>query len=569
MGVVIPAEFPADHSSAEHRIFRALRDHTPEDWFALHSVGLARHERKPWAEADFVVVTDRVVLCLEVKGGTITSRGGKWFTNDHRLSHSPFEQAGGAAGALKGYLREGFGSAAPVVGWGVLFPNSRFEVRAPYNDPELLYDEGDLSTPIHVFLDRLADYWIRRNDDPEKPTRLDGPKIRELVDDLAPEFSLQPTLSARIHGLAEDFVRLTDDQIGVLEGFSEQDRLLVQGGAGSGKTLLAMAEADRLATDRRVLLGCASSPLSARLKTAMTSVERVDVKSLLTLATSLVAKAGLTERLPDERAADVLAVHLPELALEAFASTDERPYDAIVIDEAQDLIQGKWLSLLDALVDGGLEGGCWRFFHDPNQDLLLGTEVASLDRLERTAQSRYRLTRNCRNTRQIATATAIYSGLGAIDRCSLDGPDVEEHFYRDKGEERQRACSTLRDWIEAGVQPSEIAILSSRPFTKTGLAGAIEDEVGAPIADAIGESRPPGSIAFSTIDDFKGLESDAVLILDIDGLEPGASRLHLYVAMTRAKSLLCLMLDNATEQLYKELVEDFAGRVRSGALMQR
>ena len=53
-----------------------------------------------------MVVTDAGVLCLEVKGGTISHRDGDWFQNNSRLKESPFAQAGGGASALYAYLAE-------------------------------------------------------------------------------------------------------------------------------------------------------------------------------------------------------------------------------------------------------------------------------------------------------------------------------------------------------------------------------------------------------------------------------------------------------------------------------
>src|SRR3954453_15464790 len=105
MATVLPSSFPGDHSAAEHLIYRKLRDETPADWTALHSVGLANHDRKLWAGADFAAITDRAVLCLEVKGGHLHVEGGTWFAGERKLTHTPFEQAGGAASALRRYLR--------------------------------------------------------------------------------------------------------------------------------------------------------------------------------------------------------------------------------------------------------------------------------------------------------------------------------------------------------------------------------------------------------------------------------------------------------------------------------
>src|SRR3954451_10464228 len=97
-------------SLAEALGYRRLRDQTPDDWFAVHSVGLTSHRAKPWAEIDFVVVGPFGVLCLEVKGGRITVQDGRWATNDSPLRESPFSQAGGGAAALHRELKDLFPS---------------------------------------------------------------------------------------------------------------------------------------------------------------------------------------------------------------------------------------------------------------------------------------------------------------------------------------------------------------------------------------------------------------------------------------------------------------------------
>src|SRR3712207_1206794 len=104
-----------NHSHAEGLVYRKLRDETPDDWVAVHSVGLTSHERKPWAEIDFVVVGPFGVLCLEVKGGRITVADGRWTTNGSPLRESPFSQVGGAAAALHSDLRPLFPSLARAV----------------------------------------------------------------------------------------------------------------------------------------------------------------------------------------------------------------------------------------------------------------------------------------------------------------------------------------------------------------------------------------------------------------------------------------------------------------------
>src|SRR4051794_13597759 len=100
---MIPSLPDSDNpSAAELRIYEKIRTETGREWFALHSLGLANHHRKPWAEIDFVLIGPHGVFCLEVKGGRLARHDGLWhFTDRNESTNSkregPFEQVGGAA----------------------------------------------------------------------------------------------------------------------------------------------------------------------------------------------------------------------------------------------------------------------------------------------------------------------------------------------------------------------------------------------------------------------------------------------------------------------------------------
>src|SRR5262249_53122156 len=150
-------------SEAECLVFRRLKEDLPDsDWIVLHSLGLTIHDRKPWAEIDFVLIGPPGVYCLEIKGGTIsrtnricttTTRTGK----TSELKESPFSQVGSASTALHKYLA----TVAPaakhgVTGYGVVFPDVVFSLTGPDIEKEVLCDAGDLSAPISIFVDRLT-----------------------------------------------------------------------------------------------------------------------------------------------------------------------------------------------------------------------------------------------------------------------------------------------------------------------------------------------------------------------------------------------------------------------------
>src|SRR2546421_3002294 len=103
MAVMYPPELAEEDvaSKAEPKVFRALRDGLLDQWEVFHSAGLLNRdpvEGLKHGEIDFVLChPDKGVLCLEVKGGGIRCRNGKWFrTRKGRPDEhfkDPFEQA--------------------------------------------------------------------------------------------------------------------------------------------------------------------------------------------------------------------------------------------------------------------------------------------------------------------------------------------------------------------------------------------------------------------------------------------------------------------------------------------
>ena len=129
----------AEHtaSSAERRLFPRIRDELSDDWCVLHSLGMTRHARKPWAEIDFVLIGPPGIYCLEVKGGRIARTDGVWTTTDRygktsQLKESPFAQVGSAAAALRNFLVDAIPQLhSAVVGYAVAMPDIVFNIVGP------------------------------------------------------------------------------------------------------------------------------------------------------------------------------------------------------------------------------------------------------------------------------------------------------------------------------------------------------------------------------------------------------------------------------------------------------
>ena len=109
MAVLIP-DVPKDCPNSERHVYERLGRDLPDTWIVLHSLGLAGHESKIWGEADIVILSERGVFALEVKGGTVDCVDGIWrFSGDFATftkRESPWAQAMGALAAIRRRLQE-------------------------------------------------------------------------------------------------------------------------------------------------------------------------------------------------------------------------------------------------------------------------------------------------------------------------------------------------------------------------------------------------------------------------------------------------------------------------------
>ena len=362
--------------------------------------------------------------------------------------------------------------------------------------------------------------------------------------------------------LAEDerqIIRLSQQQFDILDHLRAQRRALILGVAGSGKTLLAAEQTRRMAeAGHRVLLTCFNRPLAEYLRASIGLMDNVDVFTFHGLAEELATRAGLaiSKRHAD---ADYFDVELPQALSDAAAAMPEHRYDAIVVDEAQDIDSVWWLPLLDLLADP--ERGVLFVFGDVNQDLY----HADPDEIGVVMPERppvYLLDENRRTTRAIhdwaqrwASSRPIQTDAGAVRvQARAAGPEgrpVQVLTYPEADADacRRAVASVLKELVgPAGdVKPRDIVVLTPRSPRSSWLGGG---KVGS--YTLVSEAGPEGAplpaptsaweVRLSTIHRFKGLESPVVILAEIDGRVP-ADQLAglLYVGATRARTHLVVI----------------------------
>jgi superfamily I DNA/RNA helicase len=220
---------------------------------------------------------------------------------------------------------------------------------------------------------------------------------------------------------------------------------------------------------------------------------------------------------------------VPLVMAEALEAGKLPRFDAVVVDEAQDFAPYWWDVVEDCLKDRAT--GSLLVFLDPSQDLYGRPLVLP------TLDAQFTLRRNYRNTQEIFE---LLQRLGAKD---LEPHPEGLHGDRPSVHQQEGPAKTLKQVGELlrrlvgtqGVKPEQIAILTPHSLARSTLAGQTELQ-GIPLAfDPLDRK---GAVLHSTIAAFKGLESEVLILLDLDAEDDRCCPNALYVACSRATQSL-------------------------------
>jgi hypothetical protein len=518
--------------SSEKKIFRLFQEsQNLSEWVGLHSLRLDWHLTQIEGEIDFLIIGKSGVFVVEVKGGRLEFDGNIWTSMDrngtvHTLKRAPMRQAADSMWSLRTMLAgPKFPEANKVAkktrwGWFVVFPDCTVTVGSPEWHPKKVLNSPEVAnlSSFTAAFQGVIDHHISQDPHHEE---LSFDEVNHLAQMCRPIFDTVPSLKEELLRLDEVAMALTSDQYRVLDSALENPRLICIGGAGTGKTLVALEVARRRRDEgQSVILTCGSRPL-----------------------------LDLLARQP--RVDGVRFVQWSQLSQAA-------PCDFLVVDEAQDFIGSKFEDSVSKVLPGGLVSGEWFISLDPNRQAgLIQPFDNDFFEILKSYAAVLRLKTNVRNTMTVIAQTqwATKADLGADGTGT--GPQVVWAESNDRSAEGDLIAIEIRRLLDhESTHPSEIAVLYLNPNEQPEFSEKARQSIAVPLLDVNSAPHLSG-ITFASAAEFKGLERQAILICGARNLDKLPNPInHLYTAMSRARGFLWIATTNELGSIVENASEE-------------
>lgn len=520
MAIMIPAK-PKDFNSGslEDVMFEAL-ELIPDDYYVFHSFRIVTETEGVLreSETDFVIYNRKKgIICLEAKAGQVTYKDGYWLYGNGIIMHNggPFNQASSNKWKLKSYIEES--RQKDILHkckllHAVWFPSISDEklrtICLPSDvDIKIIMTKSALANP-QKYIDEIFELKLPNN----IITNLSDKESKQLIQNiLCPSFSVFPTASLDVDIKKIVFHRLLKEQTGILKYLSEQRSAVINGAAGTGKTMIAIEKAKMHANKgEKVLFLCYNNLLKNYLAN---NYEHENI-SFYTID-GLACKLCKTDKTDYSKLKSVL---------EDIYLSNTFEYQHIIIDEGQDfgkelIEESEIIQLLKDIVIDNDSNNTFYIFYDKLQ-LIQGK---SIPKYISEADCKLTLYKNCRNTENIAITSMrpLTERKPKLFEGCVKGKPAVMHFCNKESlviNELDKIIAQLKD---KGL--NDIIILTCKSEEKS-------------LISAYCENGYYKNIRFTTCRKFKGLESDAVILIDISkDLFSDENVLLFYVGTSRAR----------------------------------
>lgn len=537
----IPKEF--DTRSHEGIMFDELNQ-LPEEYYVFHSFEIVtiKNNQILESETDFVIFhPQKGLICLEAKAGQVKYDNGYWqYGSGKVMKHNgPYIQAKRNKWNLRDYMIE----------HGLEYEcNNCKKLHAVWfpDVPEInfkganLPGEGDiritLTSDSFGHIQECIDNIFSFEGQDRCITNLSEKSVQKMLERvLAPSFNL-----ISLHQIEQErnknvFKRMLREQVALLNYLEEQNNAIINGLAGTGKTIMAVEKARRHSENgEKVLFLCYNTFLNEHLRDTYTYPH-----------VSYYTVAGLSQKMCEKVDYKALQEKLMQMFLEGTF-----PYQHVIIDEGQDfgkeeIDEVEIIELLrENAIDNEERNGTFYLFYDKNQMV----QSKKVPKYIEDADCKLTLYRNCRNTENIALTSLRLLGSDKVPKLYPDaviGDLPEIGFCVTKEDVVELLNAEIDKYIDEGY--NNITILTCKTEERSIIADYCKDSK---------YNYKRGYVKFTTCRKFKGLESDVIIVIDIDkdAFADEGEQL-MYVGTSRARfKLSCIV--NMTEAECLALMED-------------
>ena len=560
MAKMIPSTMESDNNSwGEKKVFEALKTKLSAKYTVFHSVRWNDRTEKDtvvWGECDFTVFhPQKGILVIEVKSGGIECVNDRWTyirtDNGERYDmKNPMKQADRSKYRFKDLRDEVLGIDQEnqdycLVETAVWFPSvsRRDEIgEMPMEfKPELVLLEDALEKP-EEYIDKIYEFYHGRSH-----TKLSAKHADDIIKAFAPHYRAMPSLRSKREEQEDMFDRLTKEQNALLGYLEEQRVAAIHGAAGTGKTWLAVAKSKELAKSGKVLFLCFNQFLRLDLQDRKDgNPKEYDNVDFMNLPQLVAKKIGSSNVDKDE-------IHV---FLERFDSYDW-DYKHIVIDEGQDFddVEIEKLNEIAMLLDGA-----FYVFYDKNQ-FVQGRDFPNW---LKNAECRLVLTINCRNTYAIAdTSGKTIKVEPKVKNKSVKGDMPQFYICGDARKATKKIAALIDRYRLNGYKYEQICIITTKTEEKSFLNGV--EKIG---NHKILSARAKDGVLFTTARKFKGLESDVIIMVDVnqETFADDESKRLFYVGASRAMHYLDIIHCEDDEDL-NTLASELAGEESKRAML--
>lgn len=520
-------------------------------------------------QIDFLLVCKYGAVVIEVKGGGININEGNYYYVKNGIETlidiSPFDQADNYKWSL--INNKIFNKDQLFIETVVAFPHS--SINRTNIDPKLdqswkLWSQNNHNLSTQSFADFCIN--VIRKSQIKKTSILFQPlendSLKLIINKLLPTFKEKnPYTEANLQSILN---WLNIDNINTLESLSHNQRIVIQGGAGTGKTTIAKAFIKKHNTLNGLYL-CWNKLLAKKIEKEL-KVEQLN-KCEVYQYQSFFLKKQIGSIIKYEDFTNPKSDDYCRIVQSVISSIKRNPdficYDYVIIDEAQDVFDKGVDIILNELVSvrgRGLEDGQFLVFYDTDQGYNNDNrKLSEYADFVSTFAAHFRLNDNKRVPTNKEIIEYAYEILAFPNEKS-----ISEVFYQISKRENIAVkikhfvtTKELIKYLRITLNKICSAQLDGKDYVLLGHSNLqyIESENGETIfnrlygIDVIEEvnenninSLSNRVMPFTTILRYKGLESNNVILIVKDNAQ--LDRYEMYVGMTRAiMSLTILILD--------------------------